>query len=978
MFLRLVALSLLLISFSRAASAQNAPDIALRSDTELGAFQQSGLVVESLSISADIRAGLAQISLLATLWNETEEDIEASFAYPLPANSVINGYALDIDGELVDGVLLPKERAEKLYTDRVTQSIDPGIAARTLDNRYKTRIYPIDANGGRRSIRLDFTAPVPADGLRLPFSFDRPIESVTLQIQGDGADQATRPFEATTTRNTVIIGDVFIPAAPAAAAISTYHDNKFVTVPLASNAPAEQTDVKSVAVIWDNSLSRQASDLNQERRFLWELLSELAPDTQSLVIGANQVLSAARYESAETLLSDLKDLRYDGATNLYALLDIKTLQRSDVRAEVCLVITDGLSSFGRSGTPNLPCRVFTYSAAKTANTDWLSLLAARNAGVNLSGQSAIDAVRHITTKTAFQLAPEQVGEIFHFGNRSWFIAPIEDNQRNLKIKFQDSEKNIPLNTVSSAPHQAAAAIWGQRQIELLRADGSRRFDEIVAASRRWSVQSPETSFLVLESADEYVEAELSPPRNFPADSLEEYKTALAEHREEKAEDREAHFEEIAELWEEQVDWWETDWSEAEDETGEAPVPAPPGNPLPQAVAPPPPAVQSSSQPIPLSEPNDGFYDERTRTSEDCEDCDYVIVTGARRINPAGSLPAQITLNIRAWAPERPFLNALDGLTDEAFEVEYIRQRKTHGDRPSFYLEIADQLHRAGRAERAAEMALSALELPSLTHITKSNAADRLLMYGETDIAIEIYRDVLPAAKDRPQPFYNLALALIQAGDRAKRKDRTELYGEAFTHLVHVINNPWEDEYEGIHLIALQDLNRTLARLPRRLRRKFQRELGLDKMFYRNLHTDIRVLVDWTAADADLDIHVIEGAQPVYDEDEDAYEEEEIEAEETAYFGNQQTRRGGRVSNDMTEGYGPEEYLIRKAPNGLYRIESDYYAQDEYTEDGALNLRARIWRNFGRKNESFETVIIEMLEEKEDPYVLGEIQVGPKN
>ena len=62
----------------------------------------------------------------------------------------------------------------------------------------------------------------------------------------------------------------------------------------------------------------------------------------------------------------------------------------------------------------------------------------------------------------------------------------------------------------------------------------------------------------------------------------------------------------------------------------------------------------------------------------------------------------------------------------------------------------------------------------------------------------------------------------------------------------------------------------------------------------------------------------------------------------------------------------------------YRVESDYYAQDDYSEDGALNLRARIWRDFGRKSESFETVIIEMLEEKEDAYVLGEIQIGPKN
>ncbi len=129
--------------------AQDAPEITLRGDVDLGEFRTSTLseplILESLSVSVDVRAGLAQVSIGATLRNETDEDIEASFAYPLPRGAVINGYALDIDGDLVDGVLMPKERAEALYTDRVTQSIDPGIAARTADNRYRTRIYPIAA-----------------------------------------------------------------------------------------------------------------------------------------------------------------------------------------------------------------------------------------------------------------------------------------------------------------------------------------------------------------------------------------------------------------------------------------------------------------------------------------------------------------------------------------------------------------------------------------------------------------------------------------------------------------------------------------------------------------------------------------------------------------------------------------------------------------------------------------------------------------
>ena len=582
----------------------------------------------------------------------------------------------------------------------------------------------------------------------------------------------------------------------------------------------------------------------------------------------------------------------------------------------------------------------------------------------MSGLSAADAVRLMTSQNELGLAPNQTGEIFHFGNRAWFIAPVDKTPRHFQIKFHDSEKDILLPKLPKATHPAAAALWGQRRIETLRAGGPSRFDDIVAASRRWSVQTQETSFLVLESVDEYIQAELTPPRNFPTDRMADYKTNLAEYREEKAEEQKEHRDEIARLWKAQIKWWETDWSDQGNETTcwdgsrtsdrstcpaeSAPMPAP---------------VVVEAMPESASAPGPVLNDVRRRSDNDCGDCDMIVVTGSRRESRAGQLPSEITIALRPWSPKRPFLTALEGLEGEAFELEYRRQRKTHGDRPSFYLELADQLHRAGRTDRATTLVSTALDLPTLTSLTQSNVADRLLMYGQVDLAIEIYRDVLVTAKDRPQPFYNLALALIQAGDNAKGDVRTQLYGEAFTHLLHVINNSWEEEYDGIHLIALQDLNRTLNRLSKRQKRKFKTELGLDEKFYRNLDTDIRVLVDWTAADADIDIHVIEAA--------------ESETSEKAYYSNQLTKRGGRISNDMTDGYGPEEYLIRKAPSGLYRIESNYYSQDDYTEDGALKLRARIWRNFGRKNESFETVIIEMLEEKEEAYILGEVQIGRK-
>jgi hypothetical protein len=60
-------------------------------------------------------------------------------------------------------------------------------------------------------------------------------------------------------------------------------------------------------------------------------------------------------------------------------------------------------------------------------------------------------------------------------------------------------------------------------------------------------------------------------------------------------------------------------------------------------------------------------------------------------------------------------------------------------------------------------------------------------------------------------------------------------------------------------------------------------------------------MEWTADDADIDLWVDEpNGERVYD-------------------GDQLSSAGGQISNDMTDGYGPEEYAIRRGPAGTYGV-----------------------------------------------------------
>jgi uncharacterized protein YfaP (DUF2135 family) len=71
-------------------------------------------------------------------------------------------------------------------------------------------------------------------------------------------------------------------------------------------------------------------------------------------------------------------------------------------------------------------------------------------------------------------------------------------------------------------------------------------------------------------------------------------------------------------------------------------------------------------------------------------------------------------------------------------------------------------------------------------------------------------------------------------------------------------------------------------------------------------TDLQVLLTWDTDGTDLDLHVTEPSG------------------EECYHGNRQTAAGGVLEVDDTDGYGPEVYLMPRAPLGEYRIAVAYY------------------------------------------------------
>ena len=81
--------------------------------------------------------------------NRTNKILEGEFEFPLYDGESVAGYALDINGVMRKGVVIEKEKGREVFEDVVRRKVDPGLVEMTSGNNFKTRVYPIPANGVR-------------------------------------------------------------------------------------------------------------------------------------------------------------------------------------------------------------------------------------------------------------------------------------------------------------------------------------------------------------------------------------------------------------------------------------------------------------------------------------------------------------------------------------------------------------------------------------------------------------------------------------------------------------------------------------------------------------------------------------------------------------------------------------------------------------------------------------------------------------
>jgi uncharacterized protein YfaP (DUF2135 family) len=174
-------------------------------------------------------------------------------------------------------------------------------------------------------------------------------------------------------------------------------------------------------------------------------------------------------------------------------------------------------------------------------------------------------------------------------------------------------------------------------------------------------------------------------------------------------------------------------------------------------------------------------------------------------------------------------------------------------------------------------------------------------------------------------------------------------------LLHkVVMNRWE-RFEGIEGIALMEANGILAQA-RRVLPPASVVSPFDSRLVRPIPCAVRILLTWDTDQTDMDLWVTEPSG------------------ERCLYSHNRTVIGGRLSTDFTQGYGPEEYCLRRAMPGVYKIQANYYGTSQQQLTGGTTVQATVITDFGLPTEKRRFLTLRLQAQK-NTVSIGSIKVA---
>jgi TonB-dependent SusC/RagA subfamily outer membrane receptor len=278
--------------------------------------------------------------------------------------------------------------------------------------------------------------------------------------------------------------------------------------------------------------------------------------------------------------------------------------------------------------------------------------------------------------------------------------------------------------------------------------------------------------------------------------------------------------------------------------------------------------------------------------------------------------------------------------------KYQELRKLFGYEPGFYFDAAQHFYEVGFQKDAMAILFSAADISNGNLQVQLAMGYVLESWKKYDEAIKLYTNLLVANENDFQTWRNLALTFYQKGDYQQAVD---IFYQAITKVQD--NNGYYNQ--TIKAMMLQEMNAVIVIHKERL------DLSkINQQLIRPLEVDLRITLDCNNMDLFSNVLIMEPDGT------------------TCSYIKPESEKGGKLTRNDSyyRGYysdAPEEYQIKKAQNGKYKIKLNYSDSRGYYYDVKVPtvVKITLFKNFGKPDQTMviENVIMDNQH--------GEVEIG---
>jgi Ca-activated chloride channel family protein len=390
-------------------------------------------------VGVSIQDQVATTHVVQTFVNESTMPVEGTYLFPLPESAAISEFNMIVDGQKIEGQILGKQEARRVYEDIVRRMRDPALLEYVGRDLFQARLFPIPP-GDERQIELTYDQILTKEDGLVHYQYPIGVDSfVAAQRTGLARRQATdqlaisvkisssTPLKAIYSPSHDIVvareGDFqalvgyeetqVVPSADFDLYFSLDEgdigvnllsfkpgdDDGYFLLLAAPNVEVESSEIvaRDVILVLDISGSMQGQKMEQARNALLTILERLNPqDRFNIVSFSTGIRQFARDLQAKDQVAAARafvsGLEAGGGTDINRALLEALAQAEEGRPTVIIFLTDGLPTEGEVNPQNIVTnvrrdaganvQVFAFGVGDDVNTVLLDSISQENRGTS--------------------------------------------------------------------------------------------------------------------------------------------------------------------------------------------------------------------------------------------------------------------------------------------------------------------------------------------------------------------------------------------------------------------------------------------------------------------------------------------------------------------------------------------------------------------------------------------------------------------